>query len=208
MSMPPPETPPPAAKTRPGSVTAAVWIQILLAVFLIAQSVAGLLYGADAQAAAEDELAAQGHSTSDLPEGTTFESTGVAAYAPIAVAVLIIVLALLNGAGNRPSRVVTWVVQPLVLVCGGFLTVSQLFAAQFMEAGIEAAGGAEDLDVQALMDAVNGAYPAWTAVASYGVLALGTLGAIAVIILLALPPANAYFRKEEPQTFIPGAPPA
>ncbi|MCD0442784.1 hypothetical protein LO763_03995 [Glycomyces sp. A-F 0318] len=209
MSMPPPASEPPAAaRTRPGTVTTAVWIQILLAVFLIAQSVAGLLYGADAQAAAEDELAAQGHAMSDLPQGTTFESNGIAAYAPIAAAALIIVLALLNGAGNRPSRVVTWVVQPLVLVCGGFITVTQLFAAQFMEAGIEAAGGAEGLDAQALMDAVNGAYPAWTAVASYGVLVLGTLGAVAVIVLLAVPSANAYFRKEEPQTFIPGAPPA
>lgn len=208
MSMPPPETPPPAAKTRPGSVTAAVWIQILLAVFLIAQSVAGILYSPDSQAAAEAELADQGHSMSDLPEGTTFESTGVAAYAPIVVAVLIVVLALLNGAGNRPSRIVTWVVQPLVLVCGGFLTVSQLFMAQFMEAGIEAAGGAEGIDVQAVVDAANGAYPAWVDVVGYGVLALGTLGAIAVVILLAIPSANAYFRKEEPQTFIPGAPPA
>lgn len=210
MSMPPapplPESQPPAPRTRPGSVTTAVWLQILLAVFLIAQSIAGILYGADAQTAAEEELAAQGHAMSDLPQGTTFESTGATAYAPIAVAVLIIVLALLNGAGKRPARIITWVVQPIVLVCGGFIAVSQLFLTQFLEMGIDAEGGVEGLDVQALVDAIAGAYPAWTDIASYGALALATVGSIAVIILLAVPSANAYFRKEEPQAFIPGAP--
>lgn len=207
----PPETPaaePAAAKTRPGAVTVAVWLQILLAVFVLAQAVTGLLYGADAQAAAEAELDAQGYSLSDLPEGTTFESGGLALIGPIVAALVLIVLALLNGAGKRPARVITWIVQPLVLLCGGFLAVSQLFAADFLQAGIEATGGPEDLDAAAVFDAVFGAYPAWASVIDYGLFTLATVGSLLVIILLAVPAANAFFRKETPQTFIPGAPSA
>ncbi|THV26175.1 hypothetical protein [Glycomyces paridis] len=200
--------PPDSPRTRPGVVTAAVALQILLALFLVLQSVAGLMYGADAQAAAEAELADQGYAMSDLPEGTTFEGGGAAAWAPIVFAALLVVLALLNGAGKRPARILTWVVQPLVLVCGGFLFVSQALAATFMEAGIEAGGGPEDLDAQALVDALGGVYPVWADIASYGAFALATAGSIAVIVLLAVPAANAFFRKETPQTFIPGAPPA
>ncbi|HEX2145710.1 MAG TPA: hypothetical protein VHG10_14510 [Glycomyces sp.] len=197
-----------APKTRPGTVTFAVWLQILLAVFLIAQAVLGLLYGADAEAAVEAELESQGYAMSDLPEGTTFETGGALAFAPIVVALLLIVLALLNGTGNRAARVITWVVQPLVLICGGFIAVSQLLLATFIEAGIESGGGPEGLDAGALVDALYGAYPAWTVIVDYGVLALATIGSILVIILLATPRANAFFRKEEPQAYIPGAPPA
>jgi hypothetical protein len=196
----------PAPKTRPGSVTFAVWLQIILVVLLAVQAVAGLLYGADAQAAAEAELEAQGYSISDLPEGTTFEGGGVNAIGPFAFAALILVLALLNGAGNRVGRILTWIVQPLVLICGGFLAATQFFAVSFMEAGIESTNGPEDLDVQALFDAVTGAYPAWTTYVGYATFAFAILGSLLVIILLAVPSANAYFRKEEPEKFIPGAP--
>ncbi|MEU6249038.1 hypothetical protein [Glycomyces sp. NPDC047010] len=198
----------PPAKTRPGSVTFAVWLQILLALLLVVQAVAGLLYGADAQSAAEAELAAQGYAVSDLPEGTTFEGGGLNAIGPFVFAALILVLAFLNGAGNRVGRILTWIVQPLVLICGGFLAATQFFAVSFMEAGLEATGDAEGLDVQALFDAVTGAYPAWTTWVGYATFALAILGSLLVIILLAVPSANAYFRKEEPEVFIPGAPSA
>ena len=205
---PAPTTPPAAPKTRPGSVTTAAWLQILLGLFLIAQSVVGFVYGADAADAAEAELEAQGFGMSDMPEGTTFETGGVTSFIPIVFALLLIVLAVLNNAGKRPARLITWIAQPLVLICGGFLAVSQLFLAQFIQAGIDSTGGPEDLDVQAVVDAMYGAFPAWTTFIDYGVYALATLGSIAVIILLAVPSANAYFRKEETQTYIPGAPPA
>ncbi|RRR98380.1 hypothetical protein [Glycomyces terrestris] len=203
------QTPPqPTGKTRPGSVSFAVWLQILLAVFFVAQTIIGFIYGPDAQAAAEAELEAQGFSTADLPEGTTFESGGATAFVPIAFAVLLIVLAVLNAAGNRVGRILTWIVQPLVLICGGLIAFTLFFAAASLEAGLEATGEGEGLDVQALFDAVYGAYPSWTAVVDYGLVALATLGSLLVIVLLAVPSANAYFRKEEPEKFIPGAPPA
>jgi len=213
MSYPPPAPPvpqaePPAARTRPGSVTFAVWLQILLAAFLLASTVVSYLYGADSQAAAEAELQAQGVPLSDLPQGTTFEP-GVGSLAfNVVIAAGLIVLALLNAAGKRPARVITWIVQPIVLVCGAFGALSQLFLATVLEYGIENSGVESDIDVAAVVDAVYGAYPAWTDIVSYGVLALSTLGSILVIVLLAVPASNAYFAKAEPQNFIPGAPAA
>ncbi|GAA2320061.1 hypothetical protein GCM10009853_092710 [Glycomyces scopariae] len=202
------QTPPqPTGRNRPGAVSAAVWIQILLALFLVAQAVVGFLYGADAQDAAEAELEAQGFSTSDLPDGFTFEGGGVNAIVMIAFAVLLVVFALLNAAGNRVGRILTWIVQPLVLICSGVLAFGIIAGAASLDAGLEASG-TEGIDAQALMDAAYGAYPSWTPVVDYGVVALGVLGSLLVVILLALPAANAYFRKEEPEKFIPGAPAA
>ena len=208
---PPPETAPagPAApKTRPWTVTTAAVLQVLLAVFVIAQSGITLLYSSDSAHAAEAELEAQGFTGSDLPQGTSFEGNPLSVGIPGLIALFLIVLALLNAAGKRPARLITWILQPIVLICGGFTAVSAFFLATFLEAGVEAENGPDGLDVQAVVDAANGVYPAWTDIITYGVAVLVTLGSIAVIVLLAVPSANAYFRKETTQAHIPGAPPA
>ncbi|MCC3763201.1 hypothetical protein K3N28_08970 [Glycomyces sp. TRM65418] len=204
----PPEAATPAKPPRPWTVTTAVVLQILLALFLVAQSAITLMYSADSAHAADAELEDQGFTGSDLPEGTSFEGDPVSVGVPVLIALFLIVLALFNAAGKRPARIVTWVVQPIVLICGGFAAVSSFFLASFLEAGIEAEGGPEDLDVQAVVDAALGVYPAWTDVVTYGAAVLATFGSIAIIILLAVPSANAYFRKPVQQTHIPGAPPA
>ncbi|MQM27055.1 hypothetical protein [Glycomyces albidus] len=205
------QTPPqPAGKVRPGSVSLAVWLQILLAVFLLAQTVVSFVYGADAGAAAEDALEAQGVAVSDLPQGTTFEP-GVGALAfNVVLAVGLLLLAAFNGAGKRPARIITWIVQPIILLCTLAGLASTLFMTQFLTYAFENSGDPtlEALDVEAIVDAVTGAYPAWTAVLSWGALVLGVLGSLLVIILLAVPSANAFFRKEEPEKYIPGAPEA
>jgi hypothetical protein len=202
---------PPARTRRPGSVATAMWIQILLALAIVASAVSSALYGADAQSAAEEELAAQGVDLSEVPEGTfAFEQgTGTLVF-NIVVALGLIVLAVLNGAGKRPARIITWVVQPLVLICGAVMFTGQLFGEQLMQYAVDNSGssGLEDVDVAAVVQAAYEAYPAWTQVVSYIVLALTTVGSLAVIILLALPASNAFFRKQQAQTYIPGAPPA
>ncbi|WP_112133384.1 hypothetical protein [Glycomyces dulcitolivorans] len=198
----------PAPKTRPGSVTFAVWLQILLALFLLAGTAVSFLYGPDAADAADAALEAQGYAVTDLPEGTSFETgTGSLAF-NVVIALGLIVLALLNGAGKRPARVITWIVQPIILVCTLAGLAFTLFLSQTLTYLFESSGDEtlEDLDIEAVVQATVDAYPAWTDIVSYGSLALGLLGSLLVIILLAVPSANAYFRKEEPEKFIPGAP--
>jgi uncharacterized membrane protein YsdA (DUF1294 family) len=192
-------------------VTTAVWLQILLAVFLVASALTNLLYGPDAQAAAEAELEAQGVDLADVPQGTLAYDQGLAPLlVTIVIALGLVVLALLNGAGKRPARIITWVVQPIVLICGAILFAGQFVGEQMMQMAVENAGSdaLANADMGAVVDAAYGAYPAWTAIISYGVLALATLGSLAIIILLAVPSANAYFRKAQGPAHIPGAPPA
>ncbi len=205
------QPPPTERKTRPGSVTFAVALQLLLAVAMLASAVAGYLYGADAQKAYEAELASQGIDVSELPAGSTdFGGGGGSLVFPIVIIAILVVLALFNAAGNRVTRILTWVFQPLVLLCGGFIVAGQLFAAQLTQWAFDNSGDEtlESLDAAQLMDAAFNAYPGWSVVVDWAVILLTTLGSLLVIILLAVPSANAYFRKEEPPTYIPGAPTA
>ena len=203
------EQPPTAKKPRPGSATFAVWLQLLLAVFLAISAVTGFLYGADAEEAFEAELANQGVDVSQLPDNSSnFGGDATSLVISIVLILILVVLALLNGAGNRVGRILTWIFQPIVLICGGFIVLSQLFFATFLQAAFDNSGDSqlEALDVQALVDAAFGAYPGWTTIVDWAVAILATLGSILVIILLAVPASNAYFRKEAPPNFIPGAP--
>jgi hypothetical protein len=199
---------PTARKPRPGAVTFAVWLQLLLAAAMAVSAVLSLLYGSDAQEALEAELAEQGLDATDLPEGSVSFGGASDLVFPIIVIVILVVLAVLNAAGNRVGRILTWVFQPLVLLCGGFFVVGALFAGPLMQWAFDNSGdpALESLDASQLLEAAYGAYPSWSAVVDWAAVLLTTLGSLLVIILLAVPAANAYFRKEEPPADIPGAP--
>lgn len=98
--------------------------------------------------------------------------------------------------GSNAARILTWVVVTLGLVCGccGILsTIGQTNVTSFGTANTnnQTAG---DLG-RALQDA----YPTWWLVFNGSLSALQMLGYIAIAVLLALPAANAYFRKQPPQ---------
>lgn len=191
-------------KPRPGVVTLAVLLQLLLAAAMAVSAVVGFLYGADANEALDAEFTAQGFYPTDLPAGSVRSgSDGAPLVVPIVVVVLLVVLALLNGGGNRVGRILTWGFQPLVLICGGFVFAGQLMRWSFDNSGDETLEG---LDVQQLVEASYNAYPGWSVIVDWAVILLATLGSLPVIILLAVPAANDFFRKQEPSTYIPGAP--
>lgn len=198
----------PQRKARPGTVTFAVAVQWLLVLALLATTVVSYMYGADAQEAFEAEVRAQGIAPEDLPEGYGNFDSSLNLVFTLVAAVVVALLALLNARGNRPARIVTWIVQPLVLVCGGFVFVGQLFMAQSFQMTLDNSGDAqlEGLDADPMVEAALGAFPAWTAAIDWSVLTLATLGSVLVIILLAVPSSNEFFRKEEPEKYIPGAP--
>lgn len=201
----------PQRKARPGTVTFAVTLQILLALFLAVSSVLAFVYGPEADQAFEDELARQGFEVADLPENSArFDSGAAGLIMMLVVVAILLVLAFFNGAGNRVTRILTWVLQPLVLLCGGFIFAGQLFMAQFLQWGLDNSGDSdlEALDAQSLVDAAYDVYPSWTVVIDWSLVALATLGSLLIIILLAVPSANRFFRKDEPEKYIPGAPQA
>ncbi|GAB4003467.1 hypothetical protein GCM10029992_45260 [Glycomyces albus] len=97
-----------------------------------------------------------------------------------------------------------------MLICGGLVYASSLFYAQGLQWSLDSSGDSslEELEAEPLVDAALDAFPAWSSVIDWAVLLLATLGSVLVIILLAVPSSNQFFRKDEPEKYIPGAPQA
>lgn len=150
------------------------------------------------QAAAETEVTRQGQGPGVLADnGVSFKETGVALWAPAAIATLVAVIGAINLAGRRIGRVLSWIVLPLTLA-GNFLimasnaAVTETLRARFNDSGDAAL---QSLDVQALVDAAYSAYPAWVP-AMLGVrFAVVILACVLAVVLLALRPARSYFRR-------------
>ncbi|MFF5204914.1 hypothetical protein [Streptosporangium sp. NPDC000396] len=178
-------------RIRPATVTFAGVLQLLFALAFLIVPIAGLVYGADVQAAAEAELARQGLSPSILVEkGIRFDESGVALVVPVSTAAIAAILAWLNLAGRRAGRILTLVVQPLFLILDVFVLISQLSRVQFLQSIL--GGGA---DAQAVLEASERVYPALLLLVADGRLLFTPLASLAVVVLLLLPSARAYFRK-------------
>ncbi|MFE0150815.1 hypothetical protein ACFWY5_26940 [Nonomuraea sp. NPDC059007] len=100
-------------------------LQLLYALAFLIAPVAGLVYGADVQAAAEAELIRQGLSPSALAENNVhFDEGGYALLVPVGTAV-VAVLGALNLAGRRAGRILTLIAQPLFLAMDVIVILSQ-----------------------------------------------------------------------------------
>jgi hypothetical protein len=111
-------------------------------------------------------------------------------------AVGLVVLAVLNLAGNPAGRIGSWIFQPLLLIAGVLIPSRQVFTARFLASAFKNSDDATlaGINVEAFIDAATGAYPAWFPYVVSARFALATLGSLLIILLLAVPSANAYFR--------------
>jgi hypothetical protein len=101
------------------------------------------------------------------------------------------------GPSGRIARgILSWIFQAILLVAGGLITFRQVFVVRFLESAFKNSGDATlaGINVKAFVDAAADAFPAWFLYAVRARFALATLGSVLVIILLAVPSANAYFR--------------
>jgi hypothetical protein len=155
------------------------------------------LYGARAQAAAEAEVVRQGFPADVLARNkVNFGEGAVGLLLAVAIALGLVVLAVLNLAGNPAGRIGSWILQPLLLIAGVLILSRQVFTVRFLASAFK---GSSDptlagINVKAFVDAATGAYPAWFPYVVTARFVLATLGSLLVIILLAVPSANAYFR--------------
>lgn len=178
-------------KSRPRTVTLAGVLQLLFALAFLIAPVAGLVYGADVQAAAEAELVRQGLSPSILAANNLhFDEGGYALVVPVTTALIGAILAWLNLAGRRAGRNLTLIVQPLFLALDVFILISQSSKAQYLQSIL-----GDGANAQAVLDASERVYPAWLFAVSEGRLFFTPLVSLVVVILLVLPSARAYFRK-------------
>jgi len=183
--------------SRPGSVTLAAVLQLLLAATFLIMPTVAYLYGARAQAAAEAEVVRQGFPAEILARNHVNFGEGAAGLVlAVAIALALVALAGLNLAGNAAGRIGSWILQPLLLVAGGLVESRQVFAARFLASAFKSSGDATlaGINVKAFVAAATDAYPAWFPYVVNARFVLTTLGSLLIIILLAVPSANAYFR--------------
>ncbi|MEV4891308.1 hypothetical protein AB0K48_18175 [Nonomuraea sp. NPDC055795] len=166
-------------------------LQLLYALAFLIAPVAGLVYGADVQAAAEAELIRQGLSPSVLAENNVhFDEGGYALLVPVGTAVVVAVLGALNLAGRRAGWILTLIAQPLFLVMDVLVILSQLSKVEYLQ-NILGTGA----DARAVVNATSDAYPDWVFVLTEGRMFFTPVAAVAVIVLLLLPSTRAYFRR-------------
>jgi hypothetical protein len=194
-------TPPPGTRVRPAVVTYACYLLYLLAVLQVVSAIAQFsvlgTYSDIMKSAFANTSAAGAIAT------TTTITLAVAAVVALLFAVGYLVLAVFDGRGKQPARIVTWVVLGLSLCCGGYGLAGNATSGFGSNTGnVEGAPSSSELQ-QMLKDGLPGWYQPLLVL--LGVIAL--IAAVAAIILLALPASNQFFRKPEP-VWEPPAPPA
>jgi hypothetical protein len=188
-------------RRRPRSVVLAAVLQLLTAVPFLLGSAVVLVYGADAQAAAEAEVARQGIPAGILADhGVSFGSNRAELPFAIAIVVVLAALAVLNLTGDRNGRILSWIFHPVLFVAGCIIIPGQVFTTGYLEAAFKKSGDAalERIDVQALVDAAADVMPSWLLSVNVGKLVLTTLGSLLIITLLAVPSARSFFRQAKP----------
>lgn len=185
-------------RRRPGGVVCAATLQLLTAIPFVLGISTVLLFGADAQAAAEAEIVRQGLPAATLAQnGISFRGDEKLA---ILIVAILVILAWLNLAGRRIGRILSLIFQPILFVLGVVIIPGQLFTAQLLESIFKSSGDAAlaRIDVPALVEAAMSVMPGWLIPADVTKLVLTTVGSVVVVILLLVPSARAYFRKAEP----------
>jgi hypothetical protein len=161
-------------------------LQLLLAAGFVVMPVVALRYGSRAQRAAEADVVRQGQPGGLLLEhGVRIEERRSDLPLPFAIAAILAVLGTLNLAGVDLGRILTFVLQPLMLVAGGFVTAGQVFVTRFVEAGLRS-GGVRDVDVRSFIGAAQAVFPGWVRPVIVTRFLLATAGSAVIILLLAL----------------------
>ncbi|MFG3339125.1 hypothetical protein [Glycomyces sp. NPDC048151] len=191
-----PQSPPPGPKTRPGSVTAVVWTQILTAVLLVASGIAmfSVMQSVEdevtSQLLSDPELAESGLTADNVSQLMTFTFAMIAGVY-VVMAVFYVILALLVNAGKRPARILSWILSGIGLLCCGIGGIVGQLGSMTANVNGEAY---QDEATQAVEDAT----PGWVTAIDWATLIVLIVGSLVIIILLAVPASNEFFRKEEP----------
>lgn len=196
--------PGPGPKPRPGTVTLAVWLQFLTAALLVLTAISMFAVSSAVEDAAADEILndpafeGSGLTRDDISTMVTVLFALVAAIY-IIFAVFYLVLGLLNNKGKRPARILSWILSGIGLLCCGLGGIVNQIGSTTMSMG---STDYDDDTTQALQDAT----PGWVTALEWATILMLLLGSLVIIIALAMPPSNDFFRKEKPQPPYPGGP--
>jgi hypothetical protein len=178
----------PAGRPRPGVVTGAVVLLYFIAAAQFLTGALGLLLlddMRDAYEAAYGSETGRGPATTAVIIGACFGVLLAAGYSA---------LGYLNGRGSHAARVTTWVILGLSMCCFGG---GVLFRTSPTEPRISRTLYASRYEITSTISEMM----PWYYLATFGLSALSLLAAILVVVLLALPPANRFFRRLPPQPY-------
>ena len=165
-------------------VLAAV-VQLLLAgTFVVMPVVAYRYAAAAAQRAADADAVRQGLPAGSLAKhGIRKEESKAELMLPLAIALVLAVLASLNLAGA--GRTLTWVLQPLMLLAGGFVTAGQVFVVRYVEIDLRKSDdpGLRGVDVRSFVSAAQAEFPGWVRPVIVARFVLATAGSALIICL-------------------------
>ncbi|GAB3646662.1 hypothetical protein [Glycomyces tarimensis] len=201
-----PPPPPHEPKQRPMSVTVVVWTMYLTAAVLVVTAIGqfaaqGAVKDAVEEALVNDPALSDAGFTSQDVSALVTVSLVIGAAVYIIFAAFYAVLGLFDAKGKQPARIMSWILAGIGLACCGFGgLINQIGATTYSVSGEQY----NDDMTQAMMDAT----PAWLTALQWISVVLFIVGSLVIIILLAVPSSNAYFRKEQPeQGYYPGQPP-
>ncbi|GAB4056235.1 hypothetical protein [Catellatospora paridis] len=193
----------PGSSPRPSTVSvSALLLYVISAVLVLSSAISVYTFASMPEGLIEDIYREAGMDA-NLAE-TSAAAAAIGSYAGAAVyvllAVLFVVLGLFVGRGKQWARITTWVLAGIGLCCVGFGLAFQSVGSSF---GTSNTGGIDQAEVtERLADAM----PAWSTTVSTLLSVVLLLSMLAVIIMLALPPSNAYFRKPAPEWTPPAYP--
>ena len=182
-SVPPPA---PAGRTRPTTVTAAAGLMVTVAVVYLASIAIAIVVLTKIMSATSQSIQQAGGDASTA--ATTIKITlGVTLGLELIVTVGLMLLAVGNLRGRNGARITTFVVTGLFLLC----SVCGSAGNASMAASLSGTGSSQTQLTQQF-------YPSWyipTTIALNVVLSLLYIG---IIILLAVPASNRFFKKQPP----------
>jgi hypothetical protein len=174
---------------RPTVVTPAGYLMIAVGVLGVVLAVLPLPYASDASTAAK-------HAYANAQNGDQLSSAvTVGIYISLAVDLVgsagLLLLGFFNLRGSNITRIMTWVLAGLgVLCCGGGTLIGRL-------AGGMTTANTNGVDTKQAQKEIAAAYPSWYEGVQITLTVIAVLGLIAVIILLALPSAHPFFRRRQ-----------
>ncbi|MEU8078100.1 hypothetical protein AB0B31_21890 [Catellatospora citrea] len=193
----------PGSGPRPSTVSvSALLLYVISAVLVISSAISVYTFASMPEGLIEDIYRDAGMDANLAETSATAAMIGSYAGAGVYVllAVLFVVLGLFVGRGKQWARITTWVLAGIGLCCVGFGLAFQSVGSSF---GASNTGGIDQTEVtERLADAM----PAWSTTVSTLLSVVLLLSMLAVIIMLALPPSNAYFRKPAPEWTPPAYP--
>jgi hypothetical protein len=181
----------PVQPARPGTVTAAVYILFVLAVIQLINVVVQVSTVGPTVEAIRDYTIEVGDTTTGNTIATVTRVFGyVGAVLSLAFAAGFAILGLLVGRGRNAARITTWVLAGISLCCG-VVGLAGSAAGNLTQGG----GTGTNIDGAEMARRIEEALPSWSAPLTKTLGVVSVVCALALIILLALPASNDFFRR-------------